>query len=106
MNVVYTNTRTMSTQNGKKTPRIFEAAVDDPEPSVPRGTHSRRVLHAINVPLSGELADPGADVELAEAAEAAEVAGFDAFFVRDHVLSPVPGSWDTADPWSCSARST
>ena len=27
----------MSTQNGKKTPRICEAAVDDPEPSVPLG---------------------------------------------------------------------
>ena len=51
------------------------------------------MLHAINLPLFGELADPGAAVELAEAA------GFDAFFVWDHVLSPVPGSWDIADPW-------
>ena len=96
MNVVYTNTRTMSTQNAKKTISISRQAVDDPEPTIPLRTYSRRVLHAINLPLFGELADPCAAVELAEAAEAA---GFDAFFVWDHVLSPVPGSWDVVDPW-------
>ena len=30
---------------------------------------------------------------------AAEESGFDGFFAWDHVLSPVPGSWDIADPW-------
>ncbi len=54
------------------------------------------MLHAINLPLFGELAEPRAAVELAEAAEAA---GFDGFYVWDHVLSPVAGSWDIADPW-------
>ncbi len=52
--------------------------------------------HAIHVPLFGALADPHAVVDLALAAEGA---GWDGFFVWDHLLSPVGGDWDIADPW-------
>lgn len=52
--------------------------------------------HALTVPLFGPLADVGAVVEVAEAAEAA---GFDGLFCWDHVLSPVDGDWEIADPW-------
>jgi alkanesulfonate monooxygenase SsuD/methylene tetrahydromethanopterin reductase-like flavin-dependent oxidoreductase (luciferase family) len=54
------------------------------------------VRHAINLPFFGPLADPGAAIEIAIAAEES---GFDGLFAWDHVLSPVPGSWDIADPW-------
>ncbi len=52
--------------------------------------------HAIHLPLFGALAEPGAVVEIAVAAERA---GWDGLFVWDHVLSPVDGDWDIADPW-------
>ncbi|HET9875413.1 MAG TPA: LLM class flavin-dependent oxidoreductase [Mycobacterium sp.] len=52
--------------------------------------------HAIHVPLFGALADPHA---IADIARAAEEAGWDGFFVWDHILSPVGGQWDIADPW-------
>lgn len=52
--------------------------------------------HAIHVPLFGTLADPGA---ISDIACAAEQAGWDGLFVWDHVLSPVAGEWDIADPW-------
>jgi alkanesulfonate monooxygenase SsuD/methylene tetrahydromethanopterin reductase-like flavin-dependent oxidoreductase (luciferase family) len=51
---------------------------------------------AIHVPLFGALADPHA---VADIACAAEQAGWDGLFAWDHVLSPVPGEWDIADPW-------
>jgi alkanesulfonate monooxygenase SsuD/methylene tetrahydromethanopterin reductase-like flavin-dependent oxidoreductase (luciferase family) len=54
------------------------------------------VRHAINLPFFGPLADPGAALEIALAAEEA---GFDGLFAWDHVLAPVEGSWDIADPW-------
>ena len=54
------------------------------------------MLHAVNLPLFGALADPGAIVEIGRAADEH---GWDGLFVWDHVLSPVPGSWDLADPW-------
>ncbi|MEB3023693.1 LLM class flavin-dependent oxidoreductase [[Mycobacterium] crassicus] len=52
--------------------------------------------HAIHVPLFGTLADPRA---IADIACAAEQNGWDGLFVWDHVLSPVAGEWDIADPW-------
>lgn len=52
--------------------------------------------HAIHLPLFGALADPHA---VADLARAAEETGWDGFFVWDHVLSPVKGDWDIADPW-------
>lgn len=52
--------------------------------------------HAIYVPLFGALADPHAIVDLAEAAEQS---GWQGFFVWDHVLSPINGDWEIADPW-------
>jgi alkanesulfonate monooxygenase SsuD/methylene tetrahydromethanopterin reductase-like flavin-dependent oxidoreductase (luciferase family) len=60
------------------------------------GRYYRRVRHAIHVPLFGSLADPRA---VADIACAAEQAGWDGFFVWDHVLSPVAGQWEIADPW-------
>ena len=54
------------------------------------------MLHAVNLPLFGELSDPGAIVEIGRAADEE---GWDGLFVWDHVLSSVPGSWDLADPW-------
>ena len=54
------------------------------------------MLHAVNLPLFGELADPGAVVDIGRAADER---GWDGLFVWDHVLSPLPGSWDLADPW-------
>lgn len=52
--------------------------------------------HAIHVPLFGALADPHA---IADIARAAEERGWDGLFVWDHLLSPVAGEWDIADPW-------
>lgn len=52
--------------------------------------------HAIHLPLFGALADP---VVIADIACAAEESGFDGLFVWDHLLSPVPGEWEIADPW-------
>lgn len=52
--------------------------------------------HAIHVPLFGALADPRV---IADIACAAEQAGWDGLFVWDHILSPVAGQWDIADPW-------
>jgi alkanesulfonate monooxygenase SsuD/methylene tetrahydromethanopterin reductase-like flavin-dependent oxidoreductase (luciferase family) len=52
--------------------------------------------HAIHVPLFGALADPHA---FADIARAAEQAGWDGLFVWDHILSPVAGEWEIADPW-------
>ena len=52
--------------------------------------------HAIHVPLFGTLADPRVIVDIACAAEQA---GWDGLFVWDHVLSPVAGDWDIANPW-------
>jgi alkanesulfonate monooxygenase SsuD/methylene tetrahydromethanopterin reductase-like flavin-dependent oxidoreductase (luciferase family) len=54
------------------------------------------VRSAIHVPLFGALADPHA---IADIARAAEQRGWDGLFVWDHVLSPVVGEWDIADPW-------
>lgn len=48
------------------------------------------------MPLFGALADPHA---IADIACAAEQAGWDGLFVWDHVLSPVAGEWEIADPW-------
>lgn len=52
--------------------------------------------HAINLPLFGPLADPVTVVELGIAAEEN---GWDGLFVWDHVLSPLPESWEISDPW-------
>ncbi|WP_081830337.1 LLM class flavin-dependent oxidoreductase [Rhodococcus sp. UNC363MFTsu5.1] len=52
--------------------------------------------HAIYVPLFGALADPHAITDIAQAAENS---GWDGLFVWDHVLSPIPGEWEIADPW-------
>ncbi|MEO8816483.1 MAG: LLM class flavin-dependent oxidoreductase [Mycobacterium sp.] len=52
--------------------------------------------HALHLPLFGALADPQAITEIACAAEEA---GWDGLFVWDHVLSPVAGEWEIADPW-------
>jgi alkanesulfonate monooxygenase SsuD/methylene tetrahydromethanopterin reductase-like flavin-dependent oxidoreductase (luciferase family) len=51
---------------------------------------------AINVPNFGPFADPLAVVELAQAAEAA---GWDGFFLWDHVLWTNPEPLPVADPW-------
>jgi alkanesulfonate monooxygenase SsuD/methylene tetrahydromethanopterin reductase-like flavin-dependent oxidoreductase (luciferase family) len=51
--------------------------------------------HGISLPPFGELADPWA---LADAAIAAERAGFDGFFVWDHMLRAGPPR-PMADPW-------
>jgi len=60
--------------------------------------------HAIHVPLFGALADPRAIVDIACAAEQT---GWDGLFVWDHILSPVAGEWDIADPWvSLAAAAT
>lgn len=53
----------------------------------------RRALH---VPLFGALADPQAVTDIARAAEEAD---WDGLFVWDHILSPVAGDWEIADPW-------
>jgi alkanesulfonate monooxygenase SsuD/methylene tetrahydromethanopterin reductase-like flavin-dependent oxidoreductase (luciferase family) len=52
--------------------------------------------HAIYIPLFGALAEPSAVVDIATAAEER---GWDGLFVWDHVLSPIEGEWDLADPW-------
>ncbi|WP_246227421.1 LLM class flavin-dependent oxidoreductase [Mycolicibacterium helvum] len=52
--------------------------------------------HAIYLPLFGALSDPSA---IADIAAATEQAGWDGLFVWDHVLSPVEGRWEIADPW-------
>jgi alkanesulfonate monooxygenase SsuD/methylene tetrahydromethanopterin reductase-like flavin-dependent oxidoreductase (luciferase family) len=52
--------------------------------------------HGIHVPLFGTLADPHA---IADIARAAEQADWDGLFVWDHILSPVAGEWNIADPW-------
>ena len=52
--------------------------------------------HAINLPLFGPLADPATVVEIGQAAEDH---GWDGLFVWDHVLSPLPESWEISDPW-------
>jgi alkanesulfonate monooxygenase SsuD/methylene tetrahydromethanopterin reductase-like flavin-dependent oxidoreductase (luciferase family) len=54
------------------------------------------VRHAINLPLFGPLADPATVVEIGRAAEEN---GWDGLFVWDHVLSPLPESWEISDPW-------
>jgi alkanesulfonate monooxygenase SsuD/methylene tetrahydromethanopterin reductase-like flavin-dependent oxidoreductase (luciferase family) len=54
------------------------------------------VRNALNLPLFGPLSDPTAVVEIAQCAEEH---GWDAVFVWDHVLSPLPEPWDIADPW-------
>jgi alkanesulfonate monooxygenase SsuD/methylene tetrahydromethanopterin reductase-like flavin-dependent oxidoreductase (luciferase family) len=54
------------------------------------------VHHALNLPLFGPLSEPAAVVEIAQCAEEH---GWDAVFVWDHVLSPLPEPWDIADPW-------
>src|SRR5688572_4432084 len=51
---------------------------------------------AINVPNFGPFADPLAVVELAQAADAA---GWDGFFLWDHVLWRDQKSLPVADPW-------
>ena len=48
------------------------------------------------MPPFGELADPHAIVDIAIAAEES---GWDGLFVWDHVLSPIGGQWEIADPW-------
>ncbi|SEB25558.1 MULTISPECIES: LLM class flavin-dependent oxidoreductase [unclassified Mycobacterium] len=52
--------------------------------------------HAIFMPPLGELADPQAIIDIAIAAEES---GWDGLFVWDHVLSPIGGDWEIADPW-------
>jgi alkanesulfonate monooxygenase SsuD/methylene tetrahydromethanopterin reductase-like flavin-dependent oxidoreductase (luciferase family) len=52
--------------------------------------------HAIYLPLFGPLADPATAVEIGRAAEEF---GWDGLFVWDHVLSPLPESWEISDPW-------
>src|SRR5947209_3268462 len=51
--------------------------------------------HGISLAPFGEMADPW---ELADAALAAERAGFDGFFVWDHMLRAGPAR-PMADPW-------
>lgn len=51
---------------------------------------------AINVPNFGEYADPRLTAELARAAEAA---GWDGFFVWDHINAVVGQGTPMADPW-------
>lgn len=52
--------------------------------------------HAIFLPPFGELADPQVVIDIAVAAEQS---GWDGLFVWDHVLSPIEGQWEIADPW-------
>jgi alkanesulfonate monooxygenase SsuD/methylene tetrahydromethanopterin reductase-like flavin-dependent oxidoreductase (luciferase family) len=56
--------------------------------------------HALFLPPVGELADPGALMHLAAAAEAA---GWDGCFLWDHLLRPTPEPPAIADPWICAA---
>jgi alkanesulfonate monooxygenase SsuD/methylene tetrahydromethanopterin reductase-like flavin-dependent oxidoreductase (luciferase family) len=52
--------------------------------------------HAICVSLFGALSDPHV---IGDMAVAAEQSGWGGLFVWDHVLSPVEGRWEMADPW-------
>jgi alkanesulfonate monooxygenase SsuD/methylene tetrahydromethanopterin reductase-like flavin-dependent oxidoreductase (luciferase family) len=52
--------------------------------------------HAIHLPPFGELADPRALIDLAVAAEEA---GWDGFFLWDHILRPPTEPAEIADPW-------
>lgn len=54
------------------------------------------VKYALSVPPFGHLADPGALVELAVAAEEA---GLDGFFLWDHVHRPPSDPPEILDPW-------
>lgn len=54
------------------------------------------MYHAIYLPLFGALSDP---VAVADIAAATEEAGWDGLYVWDHVLSPIKGRWEIADPW-------
>ena len=56
--------------------------------------------HALLLPPVGELSQASA---LAEAASAAERAGWDAVFVWDHVLRPAHEPQEIADPWIAMA---
>lgn len=56
--------------------------------------------HALTIPPYGDLADPGALVEVAVAAERA---GWDAVFLWDHVLRRPGDPQETADPWVAMA---
>lgn len=56
--------------------------------------------HALTIPPYGELADPGALVEVAVAAERS---GWDAVFLWDHVLRRAADPQETADPWVAMA---
>jgi alkanesulfonate monooxygenase SsuD/methylene tetrahydromethanopterin reductase-like flavin-dependent oxidoreductase (luciferase family) len=52
--------------------------------------------HALYLPPFGELADP---VALIDVAQAAEASGWDGFFLWDHVLRPPDEPPDLADAW-------
>lgn len=52
--------------------------------------------HGIYLPPFGGLADPHAMLDIGRAADEQ---GWDGLFLWDHVLPPVPGEWDIADPW-------
>lgn len=52
--------------------------------------------YAIHVPNFGDYADPRA---LAELAQEAEAAGWDGFFLWDHLLARPEGDVPVADPW-------
>lgn len=56
--------------------------------------------HALYVPPFGELADPRVLMELAAAAEAA---GWDGFFLWDHLLRLPPDPLEVADAWTALA---
>jgi alkanesulfonate monooxygenase SsuD/methylene tetrahydromethanopterin reductase-like flavin-dependent oxidoreductase (luciferase family) len=58
------------------------------------------VRHAVYLPPFGELADPRALVELAQAAEER---GWDGMFLWDHVLRPVSDPAELSDTWICLA---
>ena len=54
------------------------------------------VKHALSIPPFGQLADPAALVELAQAAEEADL---DGFFLWDHVHRPPTDPPEILDPW-------
>ena len=56
--------------------------------------------HALTIPPYGDLADPSA---LVEVAVAAELAGWDAVFLWDHVLRRPGDPQEAADPWVAMA---
>jgi alkanesulfonate monooxygenase SsuD/methylene tetrahydromethanopterin reductase-like flavin-dependent oxidoreductase (luciferase family) len=67
-----------------------------PEPGERNARHEEAMKYAINVPNFGTYADPRVIVDLAREAEDA---GWDGFFVWDHILGDREWRTPVADPW-------